>query len=75
MDYLDFIPKTIARRKTAYVEIRSKSNGVMLGSIEWYGAWRQYCFWPLVTTVWSTGCLEQVKTEIERLMAERRKRK
>ena len=41
--------------------------------MRWYGAWRQYCFFPYPETVFSAGCLKDVQEFIEALMAERRK--
>lgn len=46
--------------KTKKWEIFSKSSGAHLGTIKWFGAWRQYCFFPERHTIWNTGCLEDV---------------
>ena len=37
----------------------------MLGTIKWYGAFRQYVFYPDEGTVWSKGCLEIVNGFLE----------
>lgn len=34
----------------------------LLGQIRWYAPWRRYCFFPSAGTIWSPGCLEDVKT-------------
>jgi hypothetical protein len=49
-------------------------SGDRLAIIKWYGAWRQYCFFPVsgAETVWSVGCLQEVTAFIEQLMAKRR---
>ena len=32
--------------KTRGFEVWNKSGDYLIGEIEWYGAWRQYCFFP-----------------------------
>jgi hypothetical protein len=50
----------------------SKSSGVLLGTIKWYGPWRAYAFHPEGGTVWSPDCLECVKERIINLMEDRK---
>ena len=64
------IPKPA--RKTRYVEVVSLSQSLLLGTILWYGTWRQYVFEPEPETVWNVDCLKDVRTVIEELKAERR---
>ena len=52
---------------------RLDAGGERLGTIRWYGPWRQYCFFPEPDTVWSAGCLADVQTAIARI-AQRRRR-
>ena len=44
-----------------------------MATIEWYGAWRQYCFFPAPDMVFSQGCLEGVNDFIRQLMEARKK--
>lgn len=46
--------------KTHRWEIRSKSQGSILGWVRWYGPWRQYCFFPCEGTIYNNGCLESI---------------
>jgi len=48
-------------RKTHVYEIRNAGSDNVLGTIEWYGPWRQFCFVPKGATVWSAGCLQDVR--------------
>ena len=48
-----------------YVHNR-KSNG-LLGHIRWYSPWRQYCFLPIASTIWSDGCLEDIHDALKRI--------
>lgn len=57
--------------KTSVYGIYSKSQGDRLATVKWYGAWRQYTFWPETETVWNKGCLEDVNVFIGRLMRDR----
>ena len=34
---------------------------MLIGTIEWYGPWRQFIFHAQPNTVWSTGCLADVQ--------------
>lgn len=43
-----------------------------LGQVHWYGAWRQYCYFPSENTVFSAGCLKDITDFIKWLMDERR---
>jgi len=58
-------------RKTHDYVLRNNRSGVGLGTIEWYGPWRQYCFIPMAGTVWSADCLKDVATAIRRAMEAR----
>ena len=61
-------------RKTREYFIMNKSQGVRLGVIKWYGAWRQYCFFPVASaeTVWNAGCLADIQDFLAKLKEERR---
>lgn len=59
-------------RKTERWLVRAKSNGVVLGEIKWLGRWRQYCFFPLHSTVFSRGCMYDINAQIDHLMDERK---
>jgi len=60
-------------RKTREYFIVNKSQGVRLAVIKWYGAWRQYCFFPSpdAETVWNAGCLTDVQDFLKRLKEEK----
>lgn len=61
--YLEF--KLLENKpKTLVYAVNSKSTGFRLGIIMWYGAWRQYCFFPEESTVFSKGCLEEINNFI-----------
>jgi hypothetical protein len=59
-------------RKTRVIEIISKRSNDVLGVIRWYGAWRQYAFFPSDLSIWNSGCLADVQEAIHLLMEERR---
>ncbi len=71
--YLIFNMKDKAPGKKTYsTEVRSVHGGHLLGVIKWYGAWRQYAFFPEANTLYSAGCLQDIQDHIKFLM-ERRK--
>lgn len=62
----------VAGKKTRTYAVVSRSQGVELGRIKWYGAWRQYCFSPNPETLWSDGCLADITSFLKRLRTERK---
>lgn len=57
------------KSKTSVYAIFSKSNREAIGTIKWYGPWRQYCFFPLDDeTVWNRTCLNDIVDFINQLM-------
>ena len=58
--------------KTKTFKVIAAREGTLLGMIMWHSPWRQYCFFPREMTLWSPGCLRDVETFIDGLMAERR---
>lgn len=61
--------------KTKAIAVYSKRNGEILGTIEWFGRWRQYAFFPENKTVFNTECLNDIKVYISKLMSERKNKK
>ena len=59
--------------KTEVWNILSKSSGWILGQIKWYGAWRQYCFFPSPNSVFNLECMVDIKKLILELKAKRSK--
>ena len=58
--------------KTRKLRLINTRAGVIIGDVSWYGPWRQYCLFPVGNTVWSKGCLEDVKSLMKKLDAERK---
>lgn len=61
------------KTKTAVYRVVSKSDRFVLGTIKWWGSWRQYCFFPNEETVFSKGCMNDLSDFIEKLMEHRKK--
>jgi len=62
-------------RKTLDFVLMNKSQALPLGIIKWYGAWRQFCFYPDAGTVWSISCLMEVNGFLRELKNERARKK
>ena len=60
-------------RKTHSYHIKNKRGNYHLGYIEWYSAWRQYCFMPNKETVWNKHCLETIISFLTEINTEHRK--
>lgn len=59
--------------KTKVWDVESMRAGNVLGTISWYGEWRQYVFAPASGSVWSWDCLRTVQEFIKVRMDQRRK--
>lgn len=70
-DWIKFEPQPTST-KTAVVRVVSKSQDSVLGTIRWYGPWRQYVFYPAAACLFSRGCLEDVNEAIRDLMFARK---
>ncbi|RPJ00147.1 MAG: hypothetical protein EHM36_15050 [Deltaproteobacteria bacterium] len=57
--------------KTDVWNVISKTRGTVLGQIKWFGAWRQYCFWPSPDTLFNTECMADISKVIRELMQRR----
>jgi len=68
-DYLEFvqIPHT---GKTLKYYCKNKRSGVILGYVQWYGAWRQYCYVTIHDAIYSRGCLLDIDFFIKQVTTE-----
>lgn len=66
--YLTFT-RAPAPGTTQVWHVRSTRSGDLLGTIKWYGAWRQYTFWPEPHTTFNTGCLDTITRAVDALTA------
>jgi len=48
------------------------AGGVVLGVIQWWGAWRKYAFFPGDATLYEPTCLRDIAAFIDERMAQRR---
>ena len=63
--------------KTKCYDVNNNSTGAMLGRIQWYGEWRQFCFcidrgMQESRLIFSAGCLADIQDFIRQLMDERK---
>jgi len=71
-EYLNFEEDDHYPGKTKLIVVVSKRTSEPLGQIKWYGAWRQYTFWPMGDTIWNKRCMLDIINHINKLMDERR---
>jgi hypothetical protein len=72
--YLLFI-EVGSKPKTKVFEVKNKISLYKLGSIKWFPAWRKYCFFIDVPSIFDADCLSDIQDFINTLMAERKKDK
>lgn len=53
--------------KTQVWRCVNNSSQNELGIIKYYPAWRQYCYFPTIQAVYSTGCLNDINDFIKQL--------
>ena len=64
--YLAFVKVESTGKTEKYMCLNKKSAG-QLGEVKWYGAWRQYCYFPLAQAVYSSGCLTDISDFLNQL--------
>lgn len=58
----------LPKRKTPIYKLFSMSNqDIKLGEIKWFGAWRQYCFYPEGNTIFDRKCLTYINNFLEEI--------
>ncbi len=67
------IKLTEKKPKTNVYGVCNKKTELYLGEIKWWGAWRQYCFFPESDTLYERKCLRAIVEFIDRLMEEQKK--
>lgn len=63
-EYLEFIEQENPGKKTRIALVVRIDTHECLGQIRWYTHWRQYCFLPNDNTLWSEGCLQQIREKL-----------
>ncbi len=60
--------------KTEIWQCWNKHHSVLLGTVKWYGAWRQYCYFTRDDTevVYSIGCMNDICHFINQLKNRRK---
>jgi hypothetical protein len=60
--------------KTQVWRVRSRGHDDTLGSIKWFGPWRQYCFFFIAdVAIMSAGCLRDLASFLEELNSKHKK--
>jgi hypothetical protein len=58
-EYIHF-DQVQSSNKTGVYACRNNRSGGGIGTVRWYGAWRQYCFFTGVEAIFSAGCLRDI---------------
>lgn len=58
--YLRYVELPNEGLKTSVFAVNSVNHGNQLGTIRWYGAWRQYVFYPDPVTLFNPTCLKEI---------------
>lgn len=75
MSYLLFEQQLAPGLKTQRWEVLAKRDRTVLGVIKWFGAWREYTFFPSYGTTFNVGCLREIAERCGNLTREHRQRK
>jgi hypothetical protein len=68
------LPKGKNRLTRLFVVLNTESQ-TPIGNIAWYGAFRQYSFFPKENTVFEKTCLKDISEFLQQLMDERKHEK
>jgi hypothetical protein len=58
--------------KTSRWRIVSRTQRTVLGVVQWFPRWRQYCFDPSGMTTFNAECLDDIARFLRRVMHEHR---
>jgi hypothetical protein len=57
-------------QKTHKWNVRNRRDGILLGTISWFGRWRQYCFDPCSNMTFERNCLRAIAMFCETVTGE-----
>lgn len=73
--FLTFSEKPNPGKKTAIINVTSTTKGIYLGQIRWYGAWRQYVFYPANDTLFNAKCMQDILSVVRGVSLRQRNRR
>jgi hypothetical protein len=66
--YIRFVKQPEGKsRNTDIYSCRTNATDTEIGIVEWYKAWRRYCYFPTTQAVYSAGCLKDIADFIGKL--------
>lgn len=63
IDFHECVPRTPAAKTKRWAV--SAKEGAGLGTVQWFGRWRQYTFFPAPATAFEPVCLRDIATFCE----------
>ena len=63
------------KKVTSEFVILTEDLRLTLGTIKWFGRWRQYAYFPNSDTVYEKQCLKDISSFLDELMQERSQQK
>jgi hypothetical protein len=73
--YLKFILGFTQPPKTSVWLCKNIQSGDVLGTVKYYPAWRQYCYFPQSCTVFNDGCLRDIADFLSQLDTDRKEKR
>lgn len=64
--HISFIQIDSKTKTTVWSCVNNRNQGE-LGVVKWYPAWRQYCYFPKTSAVYSKDCLDDIGDFIQQL--------
>ena len=68
-----FIELAHKGEKTCKFYVINRKSENVIGEIKWYGPWRQYCFFPVIGSVFNPDCMDFICEFIRNEMALRKR--
>lgn len=71
--WIEFVEVTTNKdKKTKQFNVINRESRIFLGTVKWFGNWRQYSFFPQPNMVFERQCLMDIAHFINQLMVERK---
>ena len=71
--YIQFVEGT-PKLKTRTFSCNNNNSGDLLGAVEWYPAWRQYCFFSYREPIFNSSCLCEISKFLKDLNEEHKRK-
>ncbi len=72
-EFIEFLEFAAKPKTKVWQCVSTKKHRAVLGGVQWYGPWRQYCFFPSNDTIFNEQCLDDIAEFLHNVNTEHHK--